>query len=288
MVVWYCYCALTGMRGYFVKALMLFFTAIAELNCFGQDNVFPYDIEKFTTIELPGMVNQISGLAFNAPDSAVFAIDDDHGDLFKIPLRQNPSIERWEFSRDHDYEDIVISNAYVYVLRSNGQIVYFPFKLPPNNVKKATVKLEGKREFESLYKDPFAERLILLCKDCNADKKSENSAFSFSLKNSEFQPGTVLTLLRNEIEKYSEQKIRRFKPSAANVNPVTKDIYILSSINKILVITDAGFRVKKVVPLNRQNFTQPEGLCFTPGGDLLISNEAADKKKANIMIFNLQ
>jgi hypothetical protein len=82
-----------------------------------------------------------------------------------------------------------------------------------------------------------------------------------------------------------EEKIK-FKPSAAAINPITKDVWIVSSTNQLLVVTDNYGKVKSVYTLNPIIFRQPEGITFTPWGDLLISNEAGDKYgTSNILIF---
>jgi len=43
--------------------------------------------------------------------------------------------------------------------------------------------------------------------------------------------------------------------------------------------------VKEVYKLDPKIFKQPEGITFTPTGDLLISNEAALTGAANILIY---
>ena len=84
-----------------------------------------YDLDNPAVYELPKEVNQISGMSYSASEGVVYAIDDDHGDLFRITLKEKPDIQRWKFGKDRDYEDLVIWNETVYVLRSRGEIVYF-------------------------------------------------------------------------------------------------------------------------------------------------------------------
>lgn len=259
-----------------------------SLKCHGQVPGFSFDLEKPQIIELPNKINQISGLAYWASDTAVLAIDDDHGNLYKIPLQKDPNIQQWKFSKDYDYEDVVLVDNIVYVLRSNGQIVYFPFSFPITETNTAEAPVKGSNEFESVHKNPLSDELILLCKDCKADKKEESSAYSFDLETKKFKQKPVYVVKKNEIEKKYGGKIKKFKPSATNINPVTGETYMLSSINHLLVVADAQMRIKTVGWLDPELFPQPEGLCFTPSGDMLISNEATEKQKANILIFRLK
>jgi hypothetical protein len=80
-------------------------------------------------------------------------------------------------------------------------------------------------------------------------------------------------------------KEEKFKPSAAAIHPLTKELYIVSSVNKALVIADRNGKVRKVYRLDPGIFKQPEGITFSPAGDLFISNEAADVGAANILIY---
>jgi hypothetical protein len=95
-------------------------------------------------------------------------------------------------------------------------------------------------------------------------------------------------LRRKDIEARLGKEIKRFKPSAASINPLTGDVLIVSSINKLLVIATRELVVKEVLELGAEIFKQPEGLCFTPNGDLLISNESAQDGKANLLIFKVR
>jgi len=46
---------------------------------------------------------------------------------------------------------------------------------------------------------------------------------------------------------------------------------------------------KEAFTLNPAIFTQPEGISFTPSGDLIISNEAGDKyNTGTLLIFKLK
>ena len=68
-------------------------------------------------------------------------------------------------------------------------------------------------------------------------------------------------------------------------NPITGEWFILSGSNKLLVITDANWKVKDVYPLNGNTFNQAEGIAFDKEGNLYISNEGDDGTNGNILKF---
>jgi hypothetical protein len=82
-----------------------------------------------------------------------------------------------------------------------------------------------------------------------------------------------------------DEKKVRFKPSAASIHPLTRELYIISSINKVVVIADVNGVPREVHRINPKLYKQPEGMAFTPQGDLLISNESADIGASNIFFF---
>ena len=79
----------------------------------------------------------------------------------------------------------------------------------------------------------------------------------------------------------------KFHPSALAKNPLTKDWYIVSSVNKLLLVLDEKWNVKEVFPIDPALFKQPEGIAFNNQGDLYISNEGGEGV-ANVLLFRYQ
>lgn len=67
-----------------------------------------------------------------------------------------------------------------------------------------------------------------------------------------------------------------FKPSAIAIHPQTKNIYVLGSVGKLLIVCNYNGEIISVVELNPALFLQPEGICFDPAGALYISNEGKE------------
>src|SRR5215207_6090796 len=108
--------------GYFVTALHL--VACSDTSTLASPP--GYDLSKPEVIALPNQVNEISGIAYRAADSSVYAVDDNHGSLYKIPVEKYPQVQRWQFGKAGDYEDVLLQSDTVYVLDSHGELTYFP------------------------------------------------------------------------------------------------------------------------------------------------------------------
>ncbi len=243
-----------------------------------------YDFSKPNIINLPVELDEISGIAYYEKDTSVFAIIDEDGLLFKVPIKDPEKTREWVFDKPRDYEDILLKDSTFYVLVSNGDVETLHFNGDSISTKKSSfTDVGGKNtnEFESMYLD--SNRIIIMCKECEADKKSAISFFLFNDSLQNYQPYNNLDILPIA-QKLDKNKLA-LKPSAAAINPVTKELYIVSSVNKLLLVVDAENKVKEMYHLNPKIYKQPEGIAFTKAGDLIISNEVFLEGHATLLIL---
>lgn len=245
-----------------------------------------YNLNRPVIFKLPPALDEISGIAYVARDNSVLSIQDERGWLYKIHLKSDLDLQKWQYFKGADFEDLVLVDSTFFVLESTGNIIQFRFINPDSvQVKEHDFPVEGKNEFEILYHEKQKNRLVLLCKDCERDNKNSLSAFAFNLDSGAYASAPAYVMDIRKIEDLMNEKKVRFKPSAATINPTTGDLFIVSSINKVLVVADVNGIPKQVYRINPKLYKQPEGMAFTPRGDLLISNESADIGAANILFF---
>ena len=278
------------MSGYFKSII---FRAIPVLIAAGCNSGTPkeklaspegYNLKTVYETKLPLELDEISGVAFYAADSSVFAINDEKGWLYK--LKKGQPIKRWKFSAGADFEDVVLIDSVFYVLQSDGNILRLSFA-EQNSVAVQRYQFpQGatKNEFEIIYYDSKREKLILMCKDCESDTKRTLTTFSFDPRTGTYSDSSYVVDIKEIAQSLGEDKIK-FKPSAASINPMDSLLYIISAINKLIVVTDNDGKFKNVYRIDESVFKQPEGITFTPAGGMIISNEAADVGVANILYF---
>ena len=251
-----------------------------------------YDLSQPRKIGLVKELDEISGIAYYPKDSSIFAIAAENGSLFKILLNKNNKTIYWHVDKKHDFEDIVLHDSIFYILISTGDIEILKFRKDSLSMKVTTFMDKGTRvnEFETLYFDDHYGKLVLLCKNCEADKNTKFqtiSSFGISADSLTWSAGLFKIPVKQLEAKLKIDELH-LKPSAAAINPITKDLYILASENRLLVTLDKNRDLKNVYLLDPALFNQPGGLAFTPSGDLLISNEAGESGTANILIFKYQ
>ena len=247
-----------------------------------------YNITKPDKTELGGKLREISGIAW-VDENTMLAENDEAGKVFTINLKDKQDFKypNFIFGERQDYEDIVKVNTTLYLLISTGQIVEIPGYASGGDVQGTIIaSLPGKgNEFETMYYDNEVSSLILLCKSCHKEKNQIRTAYRFDLNTRVFADTPYYTIDLNVIRQKLNDNRADFYPSAASVNPVQNKLYIVSSIGKLLVITDKKGNVEQAIPISGTMFPQPEGITFAPNGDMYISNEAGDEDRATLLKF---
>jgi len=250
-----------------------------------------YDLSTPIKYRMPENLLEISGISFNGGNADTFyAIQDEEGKLFYGKLGAD-QVSHTKFGKHGDYEDVAICGNVVIVLKSNGKLYTFPLsevKEPElTNVKEQNGLLPG-GEYESMYADEAARKLYVLCKNCDDDKTSKSSSgYIFDIAaNGTLKPAGNFKIDVKQIKKLSGESKVNFRPSAMAKNPVTKQWYIVSSVNGLLVVADASWKVVATYEIDHKTFLQPEGLAFDRKGNMYISNEGDEFAKGNVLKFN--
>jgi hypothetical protein len=249
-----------------------------------------YDFNHPVKLVVPAGLSEISGIAFNKGDAkTIFAEEDENGRVYY--MRPGDKTARFTtFKETGDFEDMAIINGQVVMLQSKGVLFTFPVntinKARPDQVQKAK-DLLPKGEYEGLYGSERDSKVYVLCKNCDMDKTSKQcSGFIYDLSaNGQLKQSGDFRISVKHIEDMLGQDKIRFHPSALSRSPLTGEWFILSSVNKILVVTDGNFKVRQVYKLNPDIFVQPEGMSFDVQNNLYISNEGQPLHPANILKF---
>jgi hypothetical protein len=143
----------------------------------------------------------------------------------------------------------------------------------------------GKNDFETMYHDPEANGLIVLCKECEEEKgQHKRTAYRFDLAEKTFDDSPFYSISTTDIKALVKNDDAEFRPSAAAIHPVDKNLYILASAGSLFVKTDKKGKVLEAYNLNPDLYPQPEGLAFGPDGTMYVSNEGK-YGKPTLLVF---
>jgi uncharacterized protein YjiK len=251
-------------------------------------------------LKLPKELKEISGISYYGEDK-LLAIQDEHGIVFLISLYSGEILESIPFGKDGDYEGIASDKENIYVLRSDGNIYTLVLGGHPDSlkVKSTDTPLNSSHDTEGICFDRDNESLLIACKEKGEGETEElRNIYRYRPKEGRLEEIPAYSIRLSDIRDYLElapesEDLQFFTahmkkksgelfiyPSDIAVHPISGDVYICSArgINALLVLSPDG-KLKCMMHIPEDLLEQPEGICFNPQGDLIISSEGKPKKE---------
>lgn len=272
----------------FLMGLMLTLVMGCGLKAKKDESINHYAINDPEKFFMPESLLEISGITFRPGNSdSIYAIQDEQGRVFRLKWGVKKQINA-KFGKQSDYEDVAILKDKVVILKSNGILFYFPLADAIYEEVDAVKEIKGllpEGEYEGMYGDDATGKLYIICKNCkDDDSKTQVTGYVFQFGDSIYQQGSFHVNVE-EIKDIAGKVKRGFRPSGLAKNPVTGEWFMISAVNKLLVVADENWKIKETCFLNSNIFNQPEGIAFDEKGNLYISNEGDDLSQGNILKF---
>ena len=262
------------------------------------------------TFSLSKKLDEISGLSLHADGKQLVAIQDEDGLVFYLDSGSGDINTKFEFWKDGDYEGVEMVDDMVFVVKSSGTVyaIRYPGQENQEVTKYNEEFLSGQNDVEGITYDASKHRLLIACKGKAGDGdkyKLTKAIYSFDLKKMKFAEKPVYVISQDEVHEYLEtsptirklEKLQEFftpdestfglSPSGLAIHPVSGDMYIISSVGKLLMILSPKGKIRHIEKLKKKVHAQPEGICFDSQGGLYISNEGKDGK-AKLHYFSQQ
>jgi uncharacterized protein YjiK len=281
-----------------------------------QSPNFPYDLNSpNAAFELEVSLREISGLTTSPKKDNLAAVQDEKGQLFYINKKSGKVTPSVIFAEDGDFEGIEFVGDTLWVVKSKGRLFKL-WNLDKTPYDMATFKIESLKgaNIEGLGYDAKNHRLLLAQKGEKTDVVTSRSILAFDLKNQTSREGGTgssvskvfdiglkdfQVFLANKKEKRYQHLVEdyvttplakgvEFGPSGVAVHPLSGNIYVISSINKVLLVLSAEGKILEMVKLDKNRLPQPEGICFDRDGTLYLSSEAKDDPKGKLFVYKLK
>lgn len=243
-----------------------------------------FDYTRRTITELQPPLNEISGIAYDRNRNTFFAVNDEQGTLFVLNPGDFTIQKELKFGKKGDYECVATNGEQIFVLKSNGDISSIQYDGEQILQARLSAYSGPSSEFESCLWDGKNAWLRLISKKSATDKELQaNQIYHFDPASNSYAADGEHSLSWADLRK-SGYNIKSFHPSGAATEPVSGNIYVVSSIEKLLVIFSPDWKLLSAHELDERIFRQPEGVCFDKEGNLLITNEAAGGRPNLIVI----
>jgi uncharacterized protein YjiK len=250
---------------------------------------------------LPRSLKEISDISVLS-DQEIVCVEDERGIVYVFDLETSQVTDTVRFAAKGDYEGLAMVNSTVFVLRSDGRLFELSSLKRHPSLQSYDLQLPIS-ESEGLCYDSAHNRLLIAPKSRNQGGfgKDIRPIFAFTLPQRVVSTSPAFEISLRAIRHFAthrnlpvprhldkeRNRMRsglRFEPSAIAIHPTSGDIFVLSSVDHLLVSCTGSGTITGYALLDAGLFPQPEGLAFLSNGDLLISNEAAGKE-ATLLLF---
>jgi uncharacterized protein YjiK len=253
---------------------------------------------------LPDILLEISG-ATEIDNTSIACIQDENGILFVYDFEKNEIVKQYTFNIDGDYEGITRVDNTIYVLRSDGALIEiqnynrtnfsvstYLTGIPADNNEglcydfsqnKLLIACKGK-----LGKGPeFKDKRVIYSLDLTTKRLSYEPVYEFdveSIKQFAIKQNIKLPV-REKKKKGRDEPILKFRTSAIAIHPKTKELYVLSAADYLIMVFDKNGEITQIEKLDETKFNKAEGITFLKNGDMLITNEG-QQNKPTLLRFN--
>ncbi len=249
--------------------------AIYEANDYDfKDATKSYEI--INKWELPAELEEVSGIHW-VSDDRIACIQDEDGIIFIYDLSSNSIVKQYKFGPPGDYEALTFLNGEFWVIESSGKLYNIKnLDLAEKNAEKIELEFEYRNNIEGMASTHDGD-LWLAVKERNLDNRGDyKGIYSFDPKTNKLDYEPVIKINYNDpafdvLRTNNPRKLIR--PSDIGFHPNTGELYVLDAeFQKILILKESG-KIKELHLLDPEEFSQPEGIAFSPSGRIFIANE---------------
>jgi uncharacterized protein YjiK len=235
--------------------------------------------------DLPAELKEVSGIAYLDKDRFA-CVQDEEGTIFIYNKTSKKVEKQIRFAAPGDFEDIALIGNTAWIVRADGRL--FEADVTGNKqAREYETPLTVEQNIEGLSYDKKNNRLLLSVKDGEAKNGYKGIyAFDLSKKTLAAEPVIRINVNHDLLSSGSAKKAKEIRPSAIGIQPTTGDLYVTDGPQRRLIVMDAAGNVKNSLSLGKA-FQQPEGIAFSPQGELFISNEGT-KEPGNIMQVSVE
>lgn len=272
-----------------------------------REHIFAYDLNSPDhEYELQKILREISGIAWYSHNK-IACIQDEQGIIFLFDEETGKISDSYTFGKNGDYEGIAVYQDTAWVLKSNGTI-YKVTNFTRDNRKTFIfpTPLSARNNTEGLVYDFSENNLLIACKNQPSINGKEQltgfrTIYRFDIFENKLEVKPAYLIDPKWFSGFEETKYFKrislnlanklhlaensvFNPSGIAIHPLEDELYIISATPGKLIVMNRDGNIRHIQTLDKHIFRQPEGICFSPEGDLYISNEG-NNGRGNILKF---
>ena len=278
---------------YFIIILLLSFQSTQAGDSILADTTLPDPASGRVKIshewELPGLLHNISAIDYIAQNKMA-CLQDEVGSIYIFNLDSGAIEKEFPFGPPGNYRGLVIVNNDAYVACADGRII--EVKNYGSEKREATeygTHLTIEEEVNGLCYDRKNKRLLVTIKKTEDGNQVYKGIYSFRLSDKRMlaKPAIKIDLRSRVFRNLQPRNMQTvFQPSDLDIDPLTGLLCIVDGTRVQLLRMRMNENIKDVTELGREKFIQPEGITFTPSGELFIASKGLREEPG--MLFQIK
>lgn len=283
---------------FLIKSVILFLMLIFVMSDAygnGSDTLAPSSSAGVVKITrswvLPAVLRDISAITIT-PSGKIACLQSEVGTIYIFNLETGSIDREIPFGPPGDYEGLALVNTTAYVACADGRILEIEnFATDSPKVTEHGTHLTVEENVNGLCYDRRNKRLLVAIKgtgDANQQYKGIY-AFNIAQKRMPVKPVMRIDLKSRAFINVQTKNVQMvFQPSDLSINPLNGQIYLIDGTRRQLLRMSRAESVRDVIELNREDFFQPEGITFTPSGELFIASKGDREEPGKLLQVRLR
>ena len=265
---------------------------------FDQNNIFLADttspdttnsaVKIYRSWELPSILKNISAIDYFAPGK-IACLQDEVGTIFIFNLDTGGIEKEYPFGPAGNYQGLVILYNDAYVACADGRIIEIKnYESEKREVTEHGTHLTINENVNGLCYDRRNNRLLVTIKGTEDGNQLYKGIYSFRLTDKRMLTNPVIRIdLRSRVFRNLQPKNMQtvFQPSDLDISPNTGLLYLIDGTRDQLLRMRPNENIRDLTELDREKFIQPEGITFTPSGELFIASKGVREEPG--MLFQI-
>jgi len=252
--------------------------------------------------ELPSELLEVSALT-DVDEHTVACVQDEAAMLYLYDLREGRVVKRLAFGPPGDMEGLTRVGDVYHAIRSDGMLYRFSIEGSGVRVRDSILLSLPMGNIEGLGYDEARDRVLVSPKEIQKGEKElrdRRAIYAYDPRTRKLDPEPALELTVSDVisqartagwpipmrttDKGRQVPALKLRFSSVAVEPGTDRIYLLSAVDRTLLIVDRLGRLLALHQLDAKLYPKPEGITFLPSGAVLISNEGKSSAP-NLLLF---
>ncbi len=235
---------------------------------------------------LPSTLRNVSAIDFTT-SGKIACLQAEIGSIFIFNLETGSIDDEIVFGPPGDYEGLALVGKNAYIACADGRILEVDdYRSEQPKVIEYGTHLTVAENISGICYDRKNKRLLVSARSIDEANQFYKGIYAFSLtqKRMAVKPAIRIDLRSPVFSGMQPRNVQSvFQPSDLDIHPQSGLLYMIDGTRRQLLRMRLSEAIKDLSELNRAKFFQPEGITFTPSGEIFIASRGERDEPAMLL-----